>query len=95
VAAPNYPAEGDSGTPIDGLEAAGADGALVFHAGTAVRGERIVTNGGRILAVNGVGDDLAQARRTAYEAVERISFPGARWRSDIALAATQRSAVRG
>jgi phosphoribosylamine---glycine ligase len=95
VAAPNYPAEGDSGTPIDGLEAAGADGALVFHAGTAVRGERIVTNGGRILAVTGVGDDLAQARRTAYEAVERISFPGARWRSDIALAATQRSAVRG
>jgi phosphoribosylamine--glycine ligase len=87
VAAPEYPAAGDRGTTIAGLESAEATGALVFHAGTALHGDRLVTNGGRILGVTGLGDDLAAAREAAYLAVERLQIPGARWRSDIAAAA--------
>ena len=93
IAAPRYPAENDSGTPIAGITDAEAQGALVFHAGTAVHGERLVTNGGRILGVTGVGHDVADARRLAYDSVERISLPGGRWRRDIALAAAEESSV--
>jgi phosphoribosylamine---glycine ligase len=87
VAAGAYPERGDSGTPIDGLAEAAAEGGIVFHAGTALRGDQVVTNGGRILAVTGVGDTLAAARDVAYRASDRITFTGARYRSDIALAA--------
>ncbi len=63
-------------------------GALVFHAGTARHGERLVTNGGRILGVTGVGPTLAEARERAYAGCERIRFDGMQYRRDIALAAT-------
>jgi phosphoribosylamine---glycine ligase len=56
----------------------------VFHAGTAVRDGRLVTNGGRILSVTATGEMLSEARSAVYAAVERISFPGARYRHDIA-----------
>ena len=84
LAAGTYPERGDSGKPIEGIEDAEAAGALVFHAGTAVRNGRLVTNGGRILNVTGVGDTLADARAAAYAACERISFADARYRHDIA-----------
>jgi phosphoribosylamine---glycine ligase len=95
VAAPDYPLQNDSGSPIHGLEDAEEAGALVFHAGTAVQGEQLVTNGGRILGVTAVADSIADARRRAYEACELISFPGAKYRSDIALAAAQEQHVSG
>ena len=78
------PTRNDVGSPIDGIEAAEAAGALVFHAGTARRGEQLVTNGGRILGVTGVADELEQARAIAYEGAAAISFPGAHYRTDIA-----------
>jgi phosphoribosylamine---glycine ligase len=84
VAAGSYPEAGDTGSPIDGIAAAEETGALVFHAGTARRGGALVTNGGRILAVTGRGDSVAHARTQAYAGAERISFPGARYRRDIA-----------
>jgi phosphoribosylamine--glycine ligase len=86
VAAGGYP-EGpnDVGTPIEGVADAEAEGALVFHAGTAVRDGRLVTNGGRILNITAVGETLAEARSGAYAACERISFAGSRYRRDIAL----------
>jgi phosphoribosylamine--glycine ligase len=87
VAAAGYPSEGDRGTPITGVEAAEAAGALVFHAGTARHGDRLVTNGGRILGVTGRGDTVASAREAAYSAVARIGIEGARYRTDIAAAA--------
>jgi phosphoribosylamine--glycine ligase len=84
IAAGSYPAAGDRGTPIDGVAEAEAAGALVFHAGTALHDGRLVTNGGRILNVTGVGASVADARARAYAGAERISFAGARYRSDIA-----------
>ena len=83
VAAREYPAAGDAGSRIDGIEEAEALGALVFHAGTAERDHALVTSGGRIFGVTGLGPDLDAARGHAYAAAERISFSGARYRRDI------------
>ena len=87
LAASGYPAGNDRGTTIAGVASAESTGALVFHAGTAVQGDRLVTNGGRILGVTGLGSNVEQARRSAYAAVELIEFEGGRWRSDVAEAA--------
>jgi len=84
VAGGGYPAEGDRGGEIRGVDEAEAVGALVFHAGTARQGERLVTNGGRILAVTGVGPSVRDARDLAYRAAGRIGFAGMRFRTDIA-----------
>jgi phosphoribosylamine--glycine ligase len=84
VSGGEYPARNDAGSPIEGIEAAEAAGALVFHAGTARQGEQLVTNGGRILGVTGVADELEQARAIAYRGAAAISFPGAHYRTDIA-----------
>jgi phosphoribosylamine--glycine ligase len=94
LAAGEYPEQGDRGTPIEGVEDAEAAGALVFHAGTAQRAGKLVTNGGRILDVTAVGADLVEARTAAYEAVDRISFAGMHARRDIGLVAAE-GHVRG
>jgi phosphoribosylamine--glycine ligase len=87
LAGGSYPQRGDIGSAIEGIEAAEETGALVFHAGTALHGDRLVTNGGRILNITGVGDTLGQARAQAYEACELITFAGMRYRKDIAAVA--------
>jgi phosphoribosylamine--glycine ligase len=88
LAGPDYPARSDyAGAAITGIEAAEQDGALVFHGGTAVQGAQLVTNGGRILSVTGLGATTQEAQARAYAAVERISFDGMQYRSDIAAAA--------
>jgi phosphoribosylamine---glycine ligase len=84
IAAGGYPETGDAGSPITGIADAEALGAIVFQAGTARRDGRLVTSGGRILNVTGVGDDLDQARALAYGGAEAIAFAGARYRTDIA-----------
>ena len=89
LAGGEYPESNDKGTPIAGIDEAEAAGALVFHAGTARRGQELLTNGGRILNVTALGADLPSARAAAYEAVGLISFPGMRFRSDIGLAAAE------
>ena len=96
LAGERYPERSDAGTLIEGVADAEETGALVFHAGTAFRDGELVTNGGRVLNVTGLGDDLAAAREQAYEAVAQISFAGMRYRHDIALEATRRTVgVRG
>ena len=90
LAAKDYPASNDHGSEISGVEAAESLGALVFHAGTARHGDRLVTNGGRILNVTCLGPTIAVARERAYAACDRISFAGARLRRDIARAAAER-----
>jgi phosphoribosylamine--glycine ligase len=90
LAAGEYPAAGDTGSSIEGIHAAESAGAVVFHAGTALRGDRLITNGGRILDVTAVGETLAEARERAYAAAEQISFRGAKYRRDVAAAAVAR-----
>ena len=84
LAGGEYPASNDVGSAIDGIAEAEEEGALVFHAGTARKGDRFVTNGGRILNVTGIGDSVIAARELAYSACDRISFPKMRYRKDIA-----------
>jgi phosphoribosylamine---glycine ligase len=84
LAGRDYPERNDIGTPIDGIDDAETEGALVFHAGTALRDGRLVTNGGRILGVTGTGETVDAARDRAYRAASRIAFDGMRFRSDIA-----------
>jgi phosphoribosylamine---glycine ligase len=84
LAAGAYPDAGDRGNRIDGIAEAEAAGALVFHAGTARHGDKLVTNGGRILNVTGIGATVAQARDRAYQACDLISFDGMQYRRDIA-----------
>jgi phosphoribosylamine--glycine ligase len=93
LAAGSYPETGDSGTPIQGIEDAEAGGAIVFHAGTALRNGRLVTNGGRILNVTGIAESIAEARDRAYTGVERIHFDGRRYRSDIAAGVAEGARV--
>jgi phosphoribosylamine--glycine ligase len=83
LASGGYPGPYQAGAPIDGVEAAEATGAVVFHAGTAQRDGRLVTAGGRVLGVTAAGDDLAGAIEAAYEAVGRIRFEGVHFRRDI------------
>jgi phosphoribosylamine--glycine ligase len=91
LASPGYPEAPETGKTIAGVEAAEADGAFVFHAGTALRGGALVSAGGRVLAVTATGGDLAAARGNAYRAVELIDFPGAHYRRDIAEKASNRA----
>jgi phosphoribosylamine---glycine ligase len=87
LAASGYPEAPKPGAEIERIEEAEAGGALIFHAGTAVRDGRLVSAGGRVLDVTGLGGSIAEARERAYEAIEQIEFPGAHYRQDIALRA--------
>ena len=80
-----YPGDYEKGKVIEGLDEAGKmKDVFVFHAGTAARDGRIVTNGGRVLGVTALGETIADAKQRAYEAVDRIRFEGAYCRRDIA-----------
>ena len=83
MAAKGYPGTPEKGGSIEGIGEAEADGAKVFHAGTALDGERLVANGGRVLNVTGRGATVAAARARAYDAVDRIRFPTGFCRRDI------------
>ena len=89
MASAGYPATSSSGDRILGVDAANAiDGVDVIHAGTALDADgHLVTAGGRVLAVTGVGEDLEQARVRAYSGVDAIIIEGGQHRTDIALKA--------
>jgi phosphoribosylamine--glycine ligase len=83
MASPGYPGDYPKGLAISGIaDAEAMDGVTVFHAGTKLA-DGVVTNGGRVLNVTAVAPELATARDRAYAAVERISFEGAHYRTDI------------
>ena len=90
LAAGGYPGRYEKGREIHGIADAEDAGALVFHAGTAERDGKIVTNGGRVLGVVGRGGDIAAAVQAAYEAAGKISFEGMYYRKDIAHRALHR-----
>ncbi len=82
AASPGYPASYPKGLPISGLDAQAAD-TMVFHAGTARTSDQIVTSGGRVLSVSGLGETLTDALAKAYTGIERIHFDGMHYRRDI------------
>ncbi len=84
LAAADYPERPRRGDAISGVDDAAGAGALVFHAGTAMRDGQLVTDGGRVLTIVGTGHDLRQATDLAYDAAEHIRFSGKQMRSDIA-----------
>lgn len=91
LAAENYPGRPRLGDVISGAgESSGDDTATVLHAGTATREDRaLVSSGGRVLNVVGVGADLAEARAKAYQRMSGIKLPGGHFRTDIGLAAVE------
>lgn len=83
LASGGYPRSYEKGYKIRGLDSDFGDDVIIFHAGTKkVEGDWF-TNGGRVLSVVGMGDSLESARKTAYAAVEKISFDGMQYRTDI------------
>ena len=91
VASGGYPGSYAKGKPIAGLDdAAQVPGAIVFHCGTKAQDGQVLTSGGRVLSVTGLGKDLRTAVDTAYAAVAKISFDGAFHRADIAHRAFNR-----
>ncbi|MED6328830.1 MAG: phosphoribosylamine--glycine ligase [Actinomycetota bacterium] len=88
-ASEGYPAAPRTGDPVEGLDNASAvDGVTVFAAGVGEHDGRLVTAGGRVLAVTGQGSDVADARRRAYAAVAELSWPGMQVRGDVAASPT-------
>ena len=88
LASAGYPGKYETGKAISGLgEAVKVEGVQIFHAGTKIDNEQIVTSSGRVLAVNALGATIADARARAYGAAASIQFEGAHYRRDIALSA--------
>ena len=90
LAAGGYPGDYGRGHPIHGLDAPQPDGVKIFHAGTTLRDVQVVTNGGRVLCVTALGEDIAAAQRACYLAVEKISWEGMTLRHDIGWRAIAR-----
>jgi phosphoribosylamine--glycine ligase len=92
VASAGYPGEYQKGKPITGIEEAEKiPGVVVFQAGTKRKNADLVTNGGRVLAVSGVGTTLKKALATAYSGIQKISFEGAYYRRDIGASVSSQS----
>ena len=90
MAAEGYPGSYAKGEAVTGLDAVGDERCKVFHAGTSMDGEAVVTNGGRVLCVVGLGDTVADAQAKAYAEVAGIGWRGVRHRSDIGHRAVAR-----
>lgn len=84
LASAGYPRAYKKGKIIEGIEEAEKNkNVVVFHAGTKVEGNNLVTNGGRVLGVSAIGESLDEALKSAYEAILKISFEGMQYRKDI------------
>ncbi len=84
LASGGYPEHYEKGFPIEGLDALHDPDVIVFHAGTRLAETQIVTSGGRVLNVVGLGGSLSEARARAYATIEKIKFQGMHYRKDIA-----------
>ena len=90
LAAGGYPGSYAKDIPIAGLDAEQADTIKVFHAGTRMANDRVVTSGGRVLCVTALGDDIASAQQACYQAADKISWDGMTLRRDIGWRAIAR-----
>jgi phosphoribosylamine--glycine ligase len=88
-----YPGPYESGTTIHALNTPTPE-TLIFHAGTKHQDGKIVTAGGRVLGITGIGPDLATARERAYDTVNKIRFDGCHFRTDIASRALMTHPMR-
>jgi phosphoribosylamine--glycine ligase len=93
MAAGGYPDNYRQGDVIEGLHECPAENLKVFHAGTAEKDGRVVTNGGRVLCAVALGKTVAEAKTAVYELIGRISWPGAYFRTDIGYRAVKREAA--
>ena len=91
MASGGYPGDYQKGLAITGLEGLDSADLKVFHAGTRLDGDKVLTDGGRVLCVTALGSDVRAARDRAYAAVDRIRWTGAFCRRDIAYRALNRS----
>ena len=92
MAAGGYPNDYPKGDAIDGIAAEDKNG-KTFHAGTAIKDNQVVTNGGRVLGVTGLGHSVSEANKQAYQRVAAISFAGAEYRTDIGYRAIERESA--
>lgn len=83
MASGGYPKSYPKGIEITGLSNGQLDGVTVYHAGTKLQDNKLVTSGGRVLGVTALGDTLENALKKSYDAVEKIHFEGAHYRRDI------------
>ena len=83
MASGGYPKSDPKGIEITGLSNGQLDGVTVYHAGTKLQDNKLVTSGGRVLGVTALGDTLENALKKSYDAVEKIHFEGAHYRRDI------------
>jgi phosphoribosylamine--glycine ligase len=83
MASGGYPKSYPKGIEINGLTNGQLDGVTVYHAGTAIKDDKLVTAGGRVLGVTALGNDIKTALSKSYEGVEQIKFEGAHYRKDI------------
>ncbi len=90
LAAGGYPDSYNKGDVISGLEQVDDEQTKVFHAGTVMQGDDVLTNGGRVLCVVGLGEDVAEAKATAYNGVNKISWDKVYFRTDIGHRAINR-----
>ncbi len=88
MASANYPDTPLTGDAITGLPT-GSEDMQVFHAGTAMNGDQVVTSGGRVLCVTALGETVKYAQTQAYQALEKIKFDGAQYRKDIGYRAVK------
>jgi len=94
LASRGYPDAYEKGKRITGLERVSGDDAKIFHAGTRLVNGEVLTDGGRVLCAVGIGATVGAAQRRAYDAVAKVTWDGAFWRTDIGYRAVQRERAR-
>ena len=95
MAAAGYPDQVRTGDVIEGLARAAALPGKIFHAGTRLEGDRVLTSGGRVLCAVGLGEDVAAAQRQAYALADAVHWKGAQYRRDIGFRAIARESALG
>jgi phosphoribosylamine--glycine ligase len=90
LAAGGYPGSYNKGDVIEGLPEGEVEGEKVFHAGTRLQGEQVLTNGGRVLCATALGDTVTEAQQRAYQVAGQVTWNGAFYRKDIAWRAIAR-----
>ncbi|MDH4181605.1 MAG: phosphoribosylamine--glycine ligase, partial [Betaproteobacteria bacterium] len=87
---PETPRKGDAIAGLDAVTPARHPDVVVFHAGTALEGDKVVTSGGRVMCVTALGDSVRMAQKAAYAAIADLRFDGMQFRTDIGFRAIGR-----